>query len=364
MIRGSRNTGRSTLLRAGLAPDERQRNRVLRHWAVLAVVGLIVGLVLVVGGEQLSKDGPGWLLYFIHDTLWLPLYGRVWTAIFPDALIWLVIVGGLAAVALTEFLGIASPLRRPQVALLRVLLPALPEAVVAMHRMLGSLGMRSALAEQVLRDLRDEALHPFTIPEDAPGDEAYARLCRLQTLQLAFGLKSFRDFGAVVDVLGLAAVEPGARDDAAAALRRASARLRPEAVPFWADLMVPGTFRPDLPAVLEATVDLETATIPAEALACCTVRIAAFLCTGGDAAALVWFDTWARLRAGPDGERAARLAEAEALCAFEHWAALAETGAHIRSTPDFLAEAFPGLHLLRPRGERQAADAVLSGSGA
>lgn len=364
MSRGSGPFGRSTLLRAGLAPEERPRNRVLRHGAILAVAGLIVGLVLVVGGERLSKDGPGRLLYLIHDTVWLPLYGRFWTAVFPDALIWLAVVCGVATVVLVEFLGIASPLRRLQVMLLRVLLPAVPGPVVAMHGALRASGLRSGLAEQVLRDLRDEALHPFTVPGAAPGDDAYARLCRLQALQLAFGLQSSRDLVAVVDVLGLAAVEPGARDDAAAALRRAAARLKPDAVPFWAELTEPGTFRPDLSAILQATADLETATIPAEALACCTVRVAAFLGTGGDAAALVWFDAWARLRTAPDGERAARLAEAEALCAFEYWAALAEKGAHGRTTPDFLAEAFPGLHLLRPRGEQAAAEAVLSGGGA
>jgi hypothetical protein len=232
-----------------------------------------------------------------------------------------------------------------------------------MHRALRSLGLRSGLAEQVLRDLRDEALHAFTMPERAPGAEAFGRLCRLQTLQVAFGLQTPRDLVAVVDVLGLAAVDEAARDDAAAALRAAAARLRPDAVGFWADLMVPGTFRPDLPAVVQATVDLETAALPAEALACWTVRIAAFLATGGDAVGLVWFDTWARLRAGPDADRSARLAEAEALCAFEYWAAAAETGARARSTPAFLAEAFPGLHLLRPRGDRAAADAALSGGG-
>lgn len=361
MTRDSRPTGRSTLLRAGLPPTERPRNRVLRYGAVLSVIGALAVLVLVIGGELLSKSGPGRVLYLIHDTLWLPLYGRYWTATFPDALIWLVIVGGVSALVLAEFLGIASPLRRSQVALLRVLLPAFPGPVLGMHRALRSFGVRSGLAEQVLRDLRDEALHPFVSRGSAPG--GFERLCHLQTLQLAFGLQSPRDLVAVVDILGLAAIEPGARDDASAPLRRAAARLKPEAVPFWADLMVPGTFRPDLPAVLKATMDLEAGALSPEALACRTVQVAVFLATGGDSAALVWFDSWARMRAGGDDALSARLAEAEALCAFEYWAALAETRAARRPEPALLAEAFPGLRLLRPRGEQAAADAVLSRVG-
>jgi len=361
MTRDSRLTGRSTLLRAGLPPSERFRNRMLRYGAVLSVIGAVAVLVLVVGGELLSTSGPGWVLYLIHDKLWLPLYGRYWTAIFPDALILLVIVCGVLALVLAEFLGVASPLRWSQVALLRVLLPAFPGPVLVMHRALRPLGVRSGLAEQVLRDLRDAALHPFVTRGSAPG--SFERLCHLQTIQLAFGLQSPRDLVAVVDILGLAAIEPGARDDASAPLRRAATRLKPEAVPFWSDLMAPGTFRPDLPAVLKATMDLEAGALSPEALACRTVQVAVFIATGGDSAALVWFDSWARMRAGGDDALSALLAEAEALCAFEYWAALAETRAARHPEPVLLAEAFPGLQMLRPRGEQAAADAVLSGGG-
>lgn len=359
MTRDSRLTGRSTLLRAGLPPTERPRNRVLRYGTVLSIIGAVAVLVLVIGAELLSKSGPGWVLYLIHDTLWLPLYGRFWTAIFPDALIWLVIVVGVSALVVVEFLGIASPVRRLQVALLRVLLPAFPGPFLVMHRALRPLGVRSALAEQVLRDLRDAALHPFVTRGSALG--SFERLCHLQTFQLAFRLQSSRDLVAVVDILALAVIEPGARDEALAPLRRAAARLKPEAVPFWSDLIAPETFRPDLPAVLKATMDLEAGALSPEALACRTVQIAVFLATVGDSAALVWFDSWARMRAGSDDALSARLAEAEGLCAFEYWAALAETRAARRPEPPLLAEAFPGLRLLRPRGEQAAADAALFG---
>jgi len=353
--------GRSTLLRAGLAPPARSRNRVLRYGAIVALAALVVTLVLIVRGQLLPTDGPGRILYLIHDAVWLPLFGRIWTAIFPDALIWLVILGGLSALALIEFLGIASPLRRAQVAVLQWLLPTVPGPVLAMHRLLRTAGLRAGLAEQVLRDLRDDALHLFTRPGIAPDEAAFSRLCQLQCLQVSFGLQCPRDLVAVADVLGLAAVEPGARDDAAAPLRRAVGKLTPDKIPFWAEMMVPQTFALDLPAALQATVELEIGNFPPEALACRTVRIAAYLVTGGDGVALVWFDTWARLRVGADPARAALLAEAEALCAFEYWAARAEAAVHSGAAPSLLSEAFPGLHLLRPRGEVAAARAVLSG---
>jgi hypothetical protein len=329
---------------------------------ILTPVWLVAALVRVVQGEVLSPDGPGRMLYLLHDAVWLPLYGRFWTASFPDALTWLAVAGGLSLLVLVEFLGLASPLRRAQVAVLRALLPTVPGPVLAMHRMLRAAGLRTGMAEQVLRDLRDDALHRFTGPDGPPTDDApFRRLCRLQQLLLAFGAATPRDLVAVADVLGLAALQPGARDDAAAPLRRAAAALAPETVPFWADLLAPATFRMDLPSALQATAELETATLPPDALACRTIRIATCLATGGDAAALVWFDTWARLRAGADDAHAARLAEAEALCAFEYWADRAEAAARRRPVPILLSDAFPGLQLSRPRGEVAAARAVLSG---
>lgn len=355
--------GRSSLLRAGFSPPSRPRNWALRYAVILTLAALMVALVLALRGEMLSPEGPGRALYLIHDELWLPLYGRVWTAIFPDAFIWLAVLGGLSTLVLMEFLGIASPLRRTQVGVLSVLLRSAPGPVLAMHRLLRAVGLRAGMAEQVLRDMRDDALYRFTGPGAAQPDVAdFRRLCDMQRLQVAFGLKTPRDLVAVVDILGLASVKPGARDDAAESLRRAAAALMPQEVPFWVDLMAPSTFPMDLSSVLQASIELETADAPPEALACQTVRIASFLATGGDETALVWFDIWARLRAGADSARAARLAEAEALCAFEYWAARAEA-AVLRHAPPLLSEAFPGLHLSRPRGEVEAARSVLSGSG-
>jgi len=353
--------GRSSLLRAGLAPPLRRRNWVLRCGAILTVSGLLVMLVVVVKGQLLRPTGPGRALYWVHDEVWLPFHGRVWTAIFPDALIWVVIAVGLSLVAMIEYLGIAAPLRRAQVATLKGLLVGLPGPVLAMHRVLGAAGLRAGLAEQVLRDLRDDALHPFIGPDPDPDEAAFRRLCQLQGLQLAFGVQSRRDLVAVADVLGLAAIKPGARDDLATPLRQAAARLKPVSVPFWTDMSVSSTFALDLPATLQATADLEAADLSPEDLACRTVRICAGLVTRGDGAAMVWFDTWARLRTGTDAARAGRLAEAESLCAFEFWAALAEATLRRKAAPPLLVEAFPGLHLSRPRGEAEAAGAVLSG---
>lgn len=334
---------------------------VLRYGAVTTFCAIVLVLVVVTGNQVLSVDGPGRILYLIHDTIWLPLHGRFWTAVFPDTLIWLVALVGLVALVLVEFLGIASPLRGAQVVLLRRMLPSFPAPVLAMHGALRVAGLRAGLAEQVLCDMREDALHPFTVPGVVASDADFRRLCHLQRLQVAFGLQSPRDRVAVADVLGLAAVQPGARDDAAAPLCRAASALSPEAVPFWSDMIDKASFVPDLAAVLQSTVELETTQLAPEALACHTVRVAAFLSGGGDAAGMAWFDSWARLRASANVALAARLAEAEALCAFEFWAARAEAASCRVPVPSLLAEAFPGLHLSRLRGEVAAAEAVLSG---
>lgn len=353
--------GRSSLLRAGLYPPKRPRNWLLRYAVILTLAALVLALVLVLRAEMLAPQGLGRAIYLIHDTLWLPFYGRVWTAIFPDAVIWLLIFGGLFLLALIEFLGIASPLRRAQVRVLRRMLTSFPGPVLTTHRVLRAVGLRAAIAEQVLRDLRDDALDRFTGPMAAStGADDFRRLCDLQTLQVSFGLQTQRDLVAVADILGLASVQPGARDDAAEPLRRAALTLQPPEVRFWSDLMAPSTFRLDLSAILSATTELETADIPPEALACQAIRIAAFLATGGDKTALVWFDNWARIRAATDGDVAAKLAAAESLCAFEYWASRAETAA-LSKAPPLLLGAFPGLQMSRPRGEVEAARIVLSG---
>jgi hypothetical protein len=87
------------------------------------------------------------------------------------------------------------------------------------------------------------------------------------------------------------------------------------------------------------------------ALACRTISIAVSAVIDRQAERLVWFDAWARLRAGKDTSISARLAQAEALCEFEFWAARAEAAVGRTATPKMLAEAFPGLGLVRPRGE-------------
>lgn len=70
-----------------------------RTLVVVLTVALVALLIVAVDGRWLAADSlPGLVLYWLHDSLFLPLRGWLWTAIFP--------VGAIAlAAALTAFLA-------------------------------------------------------------------------------------------------------------------------------------------------------------------------------------------------------------------------------------------------------------------
>lgn len=359
--RMDRRQGRSTLLRAAVPTAPRPRRWALRYGVIFGLAVALTALVVVVRGQALPMNGPGLLIYQLHDTVWLPLQGRFWTALFPDALIWFVVVIGLLGLVLSEFLGLVAPIRLAQVRIIRVLLRLSPGALVASHHALGAIGQRMALVEQVLRDMRDDALFAFTraLEADAEGHR-FRQLCRLQLLQLRFGLERQRDVVSVIDTLGLAALDPDRRGDTAEPLKKAAQTLTPQAVPFWEAMLERPLLQTDLGDTLDAVATLGADGASPAALACKTVSIAVSTVIDGQAERLAWFDAWARLRAGQDTEISALLAQAEALCEFEFWAARAEAAAGRTATPKMLGEAFPGLGLVRSRGDI-AAEVACSG---
>lgn len=70
-----------------------------RTLVVVVTVPLVSLLIVAVDGRWLAADSlPGLVLYWLHDSLFLPLRGWLWTAIFP--------VGAIAlAAALTAFVA-------------------------------------------------------------------------------------------------------------------------------------------------------------------------------------------------------------------------------------------------------------------
>lgn len=347
--------GRSRLLRAGLAPQVRQRNRVLRYTLVGGVLAGLVALRAVVRGDLAVGSGFATAIHTLHDTVWLPLHGRVWTAVFPDALIWALMVGGLTALLAVEYLGLASPIRRAQVVVVSWMLLHLPGPLVLGQRLKRGLGLRDYLVEMVLRDLRDDALSDLT-PVNSPWQpDRLVRLCHLLTVQIDLAMNTSRDKLAIVETLGVAALQGRRGQDIATIARDAASGLARDNHHDWIEMPEDDRFALDLAATLSATATLENGSDTAETLAMKTVRIAVGTIQRKETSALVWFHAWARARLSDDADLVATLADAEGMIAFEDWAARAEAAGHSELLPELLAETFPTLEPLRARGELAAA---------
>jgi hypothetical protein len=347
--------GRSRLLRAGLAPPVRERKTVLRYALVGGVLAGVAALRAVVRGELAVGSGLAQAISRLHDTVWLPLYGRFWTAVFPDSLIWALMVGGIFTLLTVEYLGLASPIRRAQVALVSWMLLHLPGPLFVGQRLKRRLGLRSRLVEVVLRDLRDDALAGLTPVDSAWQPDRLTRLCHLLTVQIDLEMVTSRDKIAIVETIGVAALLGQRGQDIANIARDAASKLAPDTHPDWNEMLTDYGFALDLAATLSATATLESGTEVAETLAVRTVRIAAGSVLRKDASALVWFHAWARARLSEDADLVATLAEAEGCIAFEDWAAQAEVACRSEPMPELLAETFPTLEPLRGRGELAAA---------
>src|SRR5262249_22077239 len=59
------------------------------------------------------KRGPGFILYWLHDVVYLPFVGYAWTLYFPTSLVWWVLASFLFVIFLATFLTGASVIRRP-----------------------------------------------------------------------------------------------------------------------------------------------------------------------------------------------------------------------------------------------------------
>ncbi|WP_238364631.1 hypothetical protein [Mesobacterium pallidum] len=103
--------GRSTLRRGRL--DHRGRRRpYLGRWIAAIGAGLAIGgPVYLVEARLLPMTGPLSLLYTLHDRAWLTLRGHLWTALFPQALAWLIPLVVLSGIALVEWLTPAGTTR-------------------------------------------------------------------------------------------------------------------------------------------------------------------------------------------------------------------------------------------------------------
>lgn len=87
----------------------RERNllaRLARRWIVFAAAATPVGgAVLVVAARLAEPDGWAYPLYVLHDAVYLPLKGHLWTRWFPDAVAAFAVFGALTVLGLAGFLS-------------------------------------------------------------------------------------------------------------------------------------------------------------------------------------------------------------------------------------------------------------------
>ena len=102
---------RSTLRSIDAAFDGRWRRYKLRWGLVCLSVAALIWFCLAIGARTFSSGGFGWIVYVLHDAVYIPLKGAVWTRWFPYAFVWLVPLSMIVALALTEFLSKSGPVR-------------------------------------------------------------------------------------------------------------------------------------------------------------------------------------------------------------------------------------------------------------
>lgn len=356
---GCAEVGRSSLLRAGLAVPRRQRSLV-RRWLLVGIIGAaLVALVLAVQWRALPLTGPTRLVYLLHDSIWLPLWGHLVTSTFPSSLIWLVILAGVLLLVAVEVLTPLPPLRALQVRVLARMARSRTGAalLVASDRMLARIGSRARMARIValtgFESSRDAAL---MAPAMTP--QAAAELAHLAGLALRLGDGEEAELTGMAEVLLLLlAPLPDCRDLAAtlrmAILRQAVDKGR------WTALLETAAFPGDARTDPRRLADLAADPVAA---AMATLRLTQLVLSGRPPEALLWFEIWARLAMDPAPAIRDGLARAAGMIHFDHWSAKAEAAVHTghpARLDGLLEQTLPGATGVPPIGEVFAASGEL-----
>jgi len=336
--------GRSTVLDMGREQPLRRRRWMLRRMVVAAVLGCLVLLGWIVATEWLPPTGIGYLLYAAHDRVWLPLWSWLWLRAGYWSLLWFGPFAVLLVLALIEFLGFGTPLRRLQVAALRYgLRHNWIRALIGFEQILGwKRGHEGLLVAVIDSELRQaEAKAKAAI--EAGREQDVTMLCRM-TVGLAYLRAN----------MPLAQTRCAEQHLLAVMLERdEGADLRSQLRRIWGDetadrieamTMIADEVIPDAVSGLTAP-----GRAPAE-LALLTLGIVHRAILSQPEAASAWFTQWARQRYRADIARD-DLVQAEGMIDFEFWAAICERALIVRARPGWLAELLPGVEMDRPLGE-------------
>ncbi|MEX0969940.1 MAG: hypothetical protein WD046_05775 [Paracoccaceae bacterium] len=338
---------RSALRLATMRSPGRKRRYALRLLWVATAFGLLGGLVWLVHSRLFAPDGAIRPLYWLHDNIYLPLYGRMWTALFPYAMLWLIPLLLLIALLLWEYLLPRSPLRALHRWLVRTLI-TLPfgQKLVAL--------LRSGFSRRVVDEYLTQGMGELMLLRNAVTSVPNAKLgylARLVALRWHLSAKAPRDELALFEstallrmrskppytplkpLLSVLAKLPNsasmAKDFALLLAEDSNAQTTAAAYRFMARLSTPPEHLAD---VTEAPLDF----------AALAMRVALLGAEGKSAVGGMFFTAWARGMS--DRLRptlASRLHEAQSYIHFEFWAALSDHSGTVISFDDAYAHISP-----------------------
>lgn len=166
------------------------RTRLLLRWVlVLAIIFVVLLVVLLIQRRLLPADSSGRLLYQLHDDLFLPLRGHLYTRWLPlSAIVWGIGLTILGLNLLSWLFG-GSLIRAPHLWLLRrrVQQPARHQGLLRWARIYRQLGVRPHLLRLMVLDEYERALEAIRAAPPGQGNVADSQWA-LQLWTLALNL--------------------------------------------------------------------------------------------------------------------------------------------------------------------------------
>jgi hypothetical protein len=135
-------------------PQIKVENRLARQSVRLVLagsVGFLLLILLLLIWQPTARNGPVYLLYWLHDRLFLPFKAYTYTIFFPASLIWWGIAATIFSLWLVSFLSDRSLLVQPHLWLLRFAIhqPGLHPVLVGSARHLKKYDLKAALLKNV-----------------------------------------------------------------------------------------------------------------------------------------------------------------------------------------------------------------------
>ena len=105
---------RSLVRRIPSQGAHRKRYLAVRLAVAVMVIVALGALVAAIANQSFDPDRIGYILYFLHDEVYLPLRGSLWVRSFPASLIWFLPLCAIVTLTLLEVLSPAGlrPLQR------------------------------------------------------------------------------------------------------------------------------------------------------------------------------------------------------------------------------------------------------------